>query len=826
MIKFYKMIKRMTSLAAVLCLLINAASAQQISVTSLSQTYFENFDGLATSGTSNSTLPNAWYSSVATYRAGDGSANNGALYSFGEGTNAERSIGSIGSGSATPSFGVKLVNNTGSSITKISLSFLTENWRLGQEPKRRIDSTVFSYNVGAGSITDATGWVNVSELNLVTPDTSTVVPTSGGKVDGNVAPNRKVVTGFIDGLAIADGATFWLRWTEINVSGSDDGLALDSLTVTFEGGTLPACTEPANSVTNVVLSATGLTSVEGTFTAATADGYLVALSTSATAPAIVDATNYNVNQVVDGATIISKGTATTFSKTGLTQNTIYYAHVFPFNNSGCTGGPNYKITAVASDSAKTLVEACPEPANGVTNLTFTAVGDNQIEGKFTKSAGGADGYIVLFGINSSMPAARDSATYAAGDSVINGSQRAKVAYVGADSAFTISGLNVGTRYHVVVFPYNTCPFGPNYKINFTVGVNKDDTTTTGGIPVCAEPDTITGITVTGTTDNSISVSFTPHSNAPSGYLVVYRKSSSFLVGVNDGTTYTVGQLITQTSGIYTDSSYVGYIGNSTSFTLTGLDAGVTYHFAVFPYNNTSCSGGPNYKVRFSNGINKTSGTTTGGACVEPNSVPQNLQFTAVTANSITGKFNKQSIADGYVIVVAKGFIATLTDGTNYSVGDSVGNSPKTYIAKIATTNTDTTFTISGLQPNTNYSVAVYSYKDCSGSKQYKTTIVNGVNKRDTTTQLGTGVKFRNVEAAFSLFPNPAKDGLLYVKFDNSLREDAIIQIVDVLGRSIYAEEIPAFTQMRTIPVNNLSKGTYFLNVVYKGTNNVSTFIVE
>ncbi|HQO90605.1 MAG TPA: T9SS type A sorting domain-containing protein [Chitinophagales bacterium] len=65
-----------------------------------------------------------------------------------------------------------------------------------------------------------------------------------------------------------------------------------------------------------------------------------------------------------------------------------------------------------------------------------------------------------------------------------------------------------------------------------------------------------------------------------------------------------------------------------------------------------------------------------------------------------------------------------------------------------------------------------------------------------------------------------------MKFDNSLREDAIIQIVDVLGRSIYAEEIPAFTQMRTIPVNNLSKGTYFLNVVYKGSNNVSTFIVE
>ncbi|MEZ5055074.1 MAG: hypothetical protein R2807_10005 [Chitinophagales bacterium] len=37
---------------------------------------------------------------------------------------------------------------------------------------------------------------------------------------------------------------FWIRWTEVNVSGTDDGLAVDDLTVNT-GGSVPACTAPS-----------------------------------------------------------------------------------------------------------------------------------------------------------------------------------------------------------------------------------------------------------------------------------------------------------------------------------------------------------------------------------------------------------------------------------------------------------------------------------------------------------------------------------------------------------------------------------------------------
>ena len=94
------------------------------SITVLGTPLTENFDTLASSGTSftwtdNSTIP-GWYTSRTSYTVGTGSSNTGALYSFGvAGVNpiTDRALGSVGSGSTgTIYWGVKLTNNTGASI--------------------------------------------------------------------------------------------------------------------------------------------------------------------------------------------------------------------------------------------------------------------------------------------------------------------------------------------------------------------------------------------------------------------------------------------------------------------------------------------------------------------------------------------------------------------------------------------------------------------------------------------------------------------------------------------------------------------------------------
>jgi hypothetical protein len=810
-----------TLFAALLCVTVQLALAQ-ISITN-STAYTQNFDGLPATGTSTTNpIPANWWRyapNSPSITAGTGSSATGGFYSAGAASSSDRAFGSLLTTNANTNklyFGAKFVNNTGSTIVSATVSYRCEQWRRGNTNTGYKDTLLFEYATGTDSVYQGS-WTLAPALT----GSSTNTGTTAQALDGNTVFSN--VSGTVTGMAIPNGATFWIRFNDFDATpGSDDLLAVDDFSISFTTGTVSACTEPATSVTNVVLTATGTSSVSGSFTGNGADGYLVLLDSNAAVPTITDATSYSVGQLVGTATVLSSGSGTTFSKSGLVPNTTYKAYVYPYNNVSCTGGPNYKIASPGNDTAKTLIDACPEPTSKPTNLQFTLVDNSNINGKFTKSVPAPSGYVVVYSTSSNIGYPLDSIPYVIGDSVKYSSFKSKVAYVGTDSNFTISGLTAGTRYYFAVVPYNTCSFGPNYLRTTPL---KDDTITSGGVPPCAEPDTITGITVTGTTNNSITATFTPHSGGADGYLVVYRKSNSFLVGVNDGTTYTVGQLLTQVSGAFTDSSYVGYIGTNTTFTITGLELGTNYYFAVFPFNNTGCTGGPNYKVRFTNNVNKTNATTTGGACVEPNSVPQNLVFSNVTGTTIAGHFKQQVIADGYVVVIAKGFIANLRDSVNYVPGDSVGNSPKTYVAKVATTNVDTNFTISGLTPNTSYGVAVYSYKICNGFKLYKSLIVPTVNQRDTTTATGTGV--RNAAATtFSVFPNPVQSGELSILFKQQLSEPAMMEVIDVSGRRLVSEQLPVNVKIQTIDVSAFSKGIYLVNIRYKNENSTISFLVE
>jgi hypothetical protein len=52
----------------------------------------------------------------------------------------------------------------------------------------------------------------------------------------NAVANRTAVSSSIIGLNIANGASFWLRWLDSDVSpGADDGLALDNFSITASG---------------------------------------------------------------------------------------------------------------------------------------------------------------------------------------------------------------------------------------------------------------------------------------------------------------------------------------------------------------------------------------------------------------------------------------------------------------------------------------------------------------------------------------------------------------------------------------------------------------
>lgn len=225
--------------AAILAALLAPASAHAVSPLTpyslTSTTYGQSFDSLANTGTSQA-LPAGWQiaelgsstsGSDDNYAAGNGSSNQGNVYSFGAAGSSDRALGSLTSGTATPLyFGAILQNALGTTINALSIAYTGEQWRLANGTG---DALLFEYSTDATSIVNG-NWTRVTSLDF-NPVFSNGTAT-GAALDGNLSANRSSVSGTIANLAIASGARFGLRWTDLDMTGSDQGLAVDDFSLT------------------------------------------------------------------------------------------------------------------------------------------------------------------------------------------------------------------------------------------------------------------------------------------------------------------------------------------------------------------------------------------------------------------------------------------------------------------------------------------------------------------------------------------------------------------------------------------------------------------
>ncbi len=206
----------------------------------------------------------------AIFQVNPGSGNSGAVYSYGAASAADRALGSLGSGSTISRFGIALRNDTGGTITQFTLNYTGEQWRRGSASANTL---AFAYATDATDLDTGT-FTAATALNFTAP----VTTGSGVALDGNTAASRAAVSATIIGLAWAPGQILTLRWTDVDDSGSDDGLAIDDLTLTTDvgsGPTTPAviATVPADGAVNVAPAAnlsvtfnTQVTTTASTFT--------------------------------------------------------------------------------------------------------------------------------------------------------------------------------------------------------------------------------------------------------------------------------------------------------------------------------------------------------------------------------------------------------------------------------------------------------------------------------------------------------------------------------------------------------------------------------
>lgn len=302
-----------------------------VSLTAIGVPYTQDFDTLASSGTS-STVPADWALSETgsnangTYTAGTGSSNAGDTYSFGSTGSAERAFGTLLSGSLVSTIGASFTNNTGQGISALLITYVGEQWRQGyvRPEKDRLD---FQFSTDATALNTGV-WQNVNELDFSTVDTSGSV----GARDGNIL--RQTVSFTMTDLNIASGGTFWIRWNDSDILFNDDGLAIDDFSLAVVAA--PASTtQAATAVDAASATLNGLVNANGDSTTVTFEYGLD--------------TTYGSTVTADQSPVTgSTGTAASAGITGLDPGATYHFRVVAVNSAGTANGLDLTFTTTAS----------------------------------------------------------------------------------------------------------------------------------------------------------------------------------------------------------------------------------------------------------------------------------------------------------------------------------------------------------------------------------------------------------------------------------------------------------------------------------------------
>lgn len=454
----------------------------QISITTLGTSISQNFDGMGNSAAA--TLPTGfkfgsdWATGTTVTTIAAGTSGTGALtgtssggfYNFANGvtaTSTDRGLGFLTSGSfASPrTIILKITNNSGSSITDLTISFDYEKYRAGT---RAFDWTFFHGN------TSTAGTAAVAGNQSYAVDAANVV----------VNPPTSITKSInLTGLSIISGGDYYLRWTYTGLAGSSNsqGLAIDNFSLTTNPNSLPPCAELSVQPTNLLLSATA-TSVSGTFqlipSPTTVQNYLILKSTAATLTQLpVDGTLYTSGQTVNGGngTVVGVSVDGNFTDNNIIASTTYYYFVFAMEDQSCSAGPNYNqanpLTATITTPA---LAACNTPM--VPTALMLTPANTTVSGTFTASS--ASKYLVIRSTVAPPLGAVpiDGTVYTTGQTLGNG----MVVTYTTIANFTTTGLTVSTPYYFYVFAANdACTGAPFYSASSLNGTTTTTNATTG-----------------------------------------------------------------------------------------------------------------------------------------------------------------------------------------------------------------------------------------------------------------------------------------------------------------------------------------------------------
>ncbi len=446
------------------------------------------------------------------------------------------------------------------------------------------------------------------------------------------------------------------------------------------------------------------------------------------------------NNIATSGSIVNVPLPTIFNNAATARLRFYY-----HNGTGGTTGSrprlgidNVKVTAVPTTP-------CATPTAQPTNFTLGTVINNAITFSFTPASPAPQNYLVVMSNNTALSSNPiNLTTYNVGDNLGDGN----VIALTNNNTITATGLNASTTYYFFIYSTNnSCTGGPLYLT--TTPLIGNATTLAGALPCLVPPAQPTTLLFSNVSTSSITGSFTASINT-NEYLVVRTTSPSFTGTLNNGTTYSGGNVLGNGSVVTRTAG--------TTFTANNLISGTTYYFFIFALNNQNCTSGPIY-----NSVAPLTGNTNTVAlpvCTTPTAQPSNLLLNP-TNNLVNGFFVEGTNADGYLIVRSTSSSLSIAPANNvtYIEGNILGN------GTIIQNSIATSFVDIGLTPSTTYYYFVFARNgNCTGGPMYLAT--NSLNANTTTTATAALNYYYGNLHAHSSYSDGNQDNLGLIPSDN------------------------------------------------------------
>lgn len=352
----------------------------------------------------------------------------------------------------------------------------------------------------------------------------------------------------------------------------------------------------------------------------------------------------------------------------------------------------------------TCITLDTEPTVAATATSFTNLSGTSLRLNWTKGNGARR--IVLAKVGSAVSFVPvDGTEYVSNASFSSGTQLGTgnyVVYNGTGNFVDVTNLSTNTTYHFSIYEYNGANTSSNYRSTgttanqITPSLAPEPTSAAAAVTLTSKSEN--ALTLSWTNGNGISRVVVAKAGAPVDAVPVdgeyYNATGSFTTGPSLGN----GNIVIQSG-----SGNLAYATNLTPLT--------TYHFAVYEYNGNG-NGVTNYLTT----TPAVGSFTTLVAPPTQSSVPQvsNIAFTTLDVSW------DPAGAERYLVVVnVNNSTTTIEDGVEYTgnavfgSGSKVG--PSSYVVFVGT---GTNVNVTGLQPDTQYSIRIYGYNGSGAGANY------------------------------------------------------------------------------------------------------------